>query len=210
MVGYDAHSGDSRRPCASTDVSGEVVMRGSGDPRGCHASSSAASSIPLPGSCRVPVQETQLLYAHSANDRGERQLLVDHLRNVARLARDLASPFDGGGFAFLAATSLVSLAIWQAHSTAVASPSSLGSGTTWGRLIHCGSVAWPSVKRGSASVSALITSALERSSRRRQASRWLGSLSMHITAGSGTGTRTSCPGWRKLASSPARRRRSKR
>ena len=50
----------------------------------------------------MPVQETQLLYAHSANDRGERQLLVDHLRNVARLARDLASPFDGGGFAFLA------------------------------------------------------------------------------------------------------------
>ena len=50
----------------------------------------------------MPVQETQLLYAHSANDRGERQLLVDHLRNVARLARDLASPFDGGDFAFLA------------------------------------------------------------------------------------------------------------
>ena len=51
---------------------------------------------------RVPVQGTQLLYAHSANDRGERQLLVDHLRNVAGLARHLASPFGGGDFAFLA------------------------------------------------------------------------------------------------------------
>ena len=43
-----------------------------------------------------------MLYAHSANDRGERQLLVDHLRNVAGLARDLATPFGGGDLAFLA------------------------------------------------------------------------------------------------------------
>lgn len=42
------------------------------------------------------------LYAHSANAHGERQLLVDHLRNVAKLARDLASPFGGGDLAFLA------------------------------------------------------------------------------------------------------------
>lgn len=42
------------------------------------------------------------LYAHSANVNGERQLLVDHLRNVARIARELATPFDGGDFAFLA------------------------------------------------------------------------------------------------------------
>lgn len=42
------------------------------------------------------------LYAHSANARGDRQLLVDHLRNVAELARDLASPFVGGDLAFLA------------------------------------------------------------------------------------------------------------
>ena len=42
------------------------------------------------------------LYAHSANTRGERQLLVDHLRNVAALAGELASPFGGGDLAFLA------------------------------------------------------------------------------------------------------------
>ena len=50
----------------------------------------------------MPIEGTQLLYAHSANDLGERQLLADHLRNVAGLARDLASPFGGGDFAFLA------------------------------------------------------------------------------------------------------------
>ena len=43
-----------------------------------------------------------MLYAHSANDRGERQLLVDHLHNVASLARDFASHFGGGDLAFLA------------------------------------------------------------------------------------------------------------
>lgn len=42
------------------------------------------------------------LYAHSANAQGERQLLVDHLRNVAKLARGLADPFGGGDLAFLA------------------------------------------------------------------------------------------------------------
>ena len=42
------------------------------------------------------------IYAHSKNDRGDRQLLVDHLRNVACLARELANPFGGGGLAFLA------------------------------------------------------------------------------------------------------------
>jgi len=41
-------------------------------------------------------------YAHSANVRGERQLLVDHLRNVGALARQFAEPFDGGDLAFLA------------------------------------------------------------------------------------------------------------
>ena len=66
------------------------------------SSSSVVNSSPLSVSGRVPVQGTQLLYAHSANDRGERQLLVDHLRNVAGLARHLASPFGGGDFAFLA------------------------------------------------------------------------------------------------------------
>ena len=49
-----------------------------------------------------PSAETTHLYAHSANAQGERQLLIDHLRNVANLARDLASPFDGGDLAFLA------------------------------------------------------------------------------------------------------------
>ena len=42
------------------------------------------------------------LYAHSANVQGERHLLVDHLRNVAKIARELASPFGGGDIAFLA------------------------------------------------------------------------------------------------------------
>ncbi len=47
-------------------------------------------------------EEATHLYAHSANTQGERQLLVDHLRNVANLAGDLASPFGGGDLAFLA------------------------------------------------------------------------------------------------------------
>ena len=42
------------------------------------------------------------LFAHSANGAGQRQLLVDHLRNVAALARERAQPFGGGGLAFLA------------------------------------------------------------------------------------------------------------
>ena len=42
------------------------------------------------------------IYGRSANCLGERQLLVDHLRNVASLARDFAGPFGGGGLAFLA------------------------------------------------------------------------------------------------------------
>ena len=44
----------------------------------------------------------QPLFAHSANHDGERQLLVDHLRNVAALARERAQPFGGGDLAFLA------------------------------------------------------------------------------------------------------------
>ena len=43
-----------------------------------------------------------LLYAHSANRQGVRQLLDEHLRNVAKLASDLAHPFGGGEIAFLA------------------------------------------------------------------------------------------------------------
>ena len=42
------------------------------------------------------------LYAHSANNLGERHLLVDHLRSVARLARGFAEPFGAGELAFLA------------------------------------------------------------------------------------------------------------
>ena len=48
------------------------------------------------------LQSRLSLYAHSANAHGERQLLVDHLRSVAEVARDLASPFGGGDLAFLA------------------------------------------------------------------------------------------------------------
>ena len=44
----------------------------------------------------------QPLYAHSANARGARQLLADHLRSVAGLARGLADPFGAGDLAFLA------------------------------------------------------------------------------------------------------------
>ena len=36
------------------------------------------------------------LYAHSANEHGDRHLLADHLRNVAMLARERAEMFDGG------------------------------------------------------------------------------------------------------------------
>lgn len=41
-------------------------------------------------------------YAHSANERGEQHLLVDHLRSVALLARERAEKFGGGELAFLA------------------------------------------------------------------------------------------------------------
>ena len=39
-------------------------------------------------------------YAHSANDKGYRHRLVEHLRAVAKLARDFASPFGGGEVAY--------------------------------------------------------------------------------------------------------------
>ena len=39
-------------------------------------------------------------YAHSANDEGYRHGLVEHLRAVARMARDFASPFGGGEVAY--------------------------------------------------------------------------------------------------------------
>ena len=42
------------------------------------------------------------LYAHSANVRGERQLLVDHLRNVATLAREFGRHFAAGDIGYLA------------------------------------------------------------------------------------------------------------
>lgn len=42
------------------------------------------------------------IYAHSANARGKRHLLVDHLRAVAAKAQELAEPFGGGDVAFLA------------------------------------------------------------------------------------------------------------
>ncbi len=44
----------------------------------------------------------QPLYAHSKNVRGERHLLVDHLRSVAELASQRASPFGAAEVAFLA------------------------------------------------------------------------------------------------------------
>jgi CRISPR-associated endonuclease/helicase Cas3 len=40
------------------------------------------------------------LFAHSVNASGRRHLLVDHLRAVAGLAREFASPFGGGDLAF--------------------------------------------------------------------------------------------------------------
>ena len=43
-----------------------------------------------------------MLYAHSANFQGRRQPLVEHLRNVAACARDLAGPFGGGDLAYFA------------------------------------------------------------------------------------------------------------
>ncbi len=42
------------------------------------------------------------IYAHSANELGERHLLVNHLRNVSILARERAEMFGGGEVAFLA------------------------------------------------------------------------------------------------------------
>ena len=55
-------------------------------------------------SCRTAAPETAApsIYAHSANARGERHLLVDHLRAVAAKAQQLAEPFGGGDVAFLA------------------------------------------------------------------------------------------------------------
>ena len=43
-----------------------------------------------------------MLYAHSANQTGSRQPLVEHIRNVANLAADMAEPFGGRELAFLA------------------------------------------------------------------------------------------------------------
>lgn len=43
-----------------------------------------------------------LLHAHSANSQGQRQPLVEHLRNVADLARQFATPFGGGDLGYLA------------------------------------------------------------------------------------------------------------
>ena len=43
-----------------------------------------------------------MLFAHSANNQGKRQLLTDHLRNVAKLAGELAESFGGRDLAFLA------------------------------------------------------------------------------------------------------------
>ena len=61
-------------------------------------------------------------YAHSANDRGERQALVEHLRNVAGIARDLANSFGGSDLAYIAG-------LW--HDVGKADP-------TWQqRLIEC-------------------------------------------------------------------------
>ena len=51
---------------------------------------------------RASLPGPESLYAHSANAHGERQLLVEHLHNVAILARDFAAPFEGGEIAFLA------------------------------------------------------------------------------------------------------------
>ena len=83
------------------------------------------------------------IYGRSANCLGERQLLVDHLRNVASLARDFAGPFGGGGLAFLAG-------LW--HDV--------------GKAIHFGSNGYSSVKRESVPVRASITSVLARFLRR--------------------------------------------
>ena len=56
----------------------------------------------MSASSGVSAPVTQPLYAHSANDQGERQALVDHLRGVAKLAREMAEPFGAGDLAFLA------------------------------------------------------------------------------------------------------------
>ena len=75
-------------------------------------SSLAAVSNSAPGiaagtaaaSCGSASPETAVppIYAHSANARGERHLLVDHLSAVAARARELAEPFGGSDVAFLA------------------------------------------------------------------------------------------------------------
>ena len=43
-----------------------------------------------------------MLYAHSKNGSGERHLLADHLRSVALLSKEMATPFGGGSLCFLA------------------------------------------------------------------------------------------------------------
>ena len=60
-----------------------------------------------------------MAYAHSANPQGNRQPLVDHLRNVAILAAELAQPFGGEDLAFLSG-------LW--HDVGKADP-------TWQRLL---------------------------------------------------------------------------
>ena len=60
-----------------------------------------------------------MAYAHSANPQGNRQPLVDHLRNVAGLAAELAQPFGGEDLACLSG-------LW--HDVGKADP-------TWQRLL---------------------------------------------------------------------------
>ncbi len=46
--------------------------------------------------------EWKELYAHSANANGDRQLLIEHLRNVSTLARDFGQHFGAGDIGYLA------------------------------------------------------------------------------------------------------------
>ena len=76
--------------------------------RGTYASLGAITTSRIDGAVEMSAARAgedthvQSLFAHSANHDGARQLLADHLRNVAALARERAQPFGGGDLAFLA------------------------------------------------------------------------------------------------------------
>lgn len=48
----------------------------------------------------MPMVDFSTLIAHTKGEDGKKDLLIDHLRNVALMARSFAEKFNSGAFAF--------------------------------------------------------------------------------------------------------------